>query len=280
MKNCVCSGVAQSSRLFSVSRPICISRKFAAMRDLPTRHQNSRTFAVYVINNVAASIPSNNAKAVKVVLQGRRLKVTEAIKLYVENKVAKACEHFNQIIKEVDVTLSARGGDTGSHGKKEQRVEVTIYTLKNGVVRVEEAEESLYAAIDLVCDKIDRKLAKVKAMAVARGTWPGRAGPHAGKLEEQEFEEYRQEVLYETQVFEETEALNKQFAQLNKEFPAQVLRTKKVVLDLMTVDEAIDAMEAVGHDFFVFREIESGAMQIIYRRQAEGYGILIPENRD
>jgi putative sigma-54 modulation protein len=87
-------------------------------------------------------------------------------------------------------------------------------------------------------------------------------------------------VLYETQVFEETEALNKQFAQLNKEFPAQVLRTKKVVLDLMTVDEAIDAMEAVGHDFFVFREIESGAMQIIYRRQAEGYGILIPENRD
>ena len=47
--------------------------------------------------------------------------------------------------------------------------------------------------------------------------------------------------------------MNRQFAELNKSFPAQVRRTKKVALDLMTVDEAIDAMEAVGHDFFVFR---------------------------
>ncbi|GAX78622.1 hypothetical protein CEUSTIGMA_g6061.t1 [Chlamydomonas eustigma] len=280
MKSSVCAGATKSSLRLSALRPVCISRKVANMREFPTRPQNSRTFAVSVMNKVAAPASSNSAKAVKVVLQGRHLKVTEAIKLYVENKVAKACEHYNHIIKEVDVTLSARGGDTGSHGKKEQRVEVTIYTVKNGVVRVEEAEEILYAAIDLVCDKIDRKLAKVKALAVARGTWPGRAGPHAGKLEEKEFEEYRQEVLYETQVFEESEAMNKQFAKLNKEFPAEVRRTKKIALDLMTVDEAIDAMEAVGHDFFVFREMESGATQIIYRRQAEGYGILVPENRD
>lgn len=61
------------------------------------------------------------------------------------------------------------------------------------------------------------------------------------------------QVKYETQVFEESQALNKQFAELNKVFPAVVRRTKKVLLDLMTVDEAIDAMEAVGHDFFVFR---------------------------
>ena len=54
-------------------------------------------------------------------------------------------------------------------------------------------------------------------------------------------------------MFEESEALNKQFAEINKVYPALVRRTKVVQLDLMTVDEAIDAMEAVGHDFFVFR---------------------------
>jgi hypothetical protein len=43
-------------------------------------------------------------------------------------------------------------------------------------------------------------------------------------------------VLYETQVFEETEALNKQFAQLNKEFPAQVLRTKVGACFVMSID--------------------------------------------
>ncbi len=44
--------------------------------------------------------------------------VTDAIKKYVEDKIARACVHFTQVIKEVDVTLSARGGDTGTHGKK------------------------------------------------------------------------------------------------------------------------------------------------------------------
>ncbi len=61
------------------------------------------------------------------------------------------------------------------------------------------------------------------------------------------------QVRNETRVFQEAEALKKQFAELNKVYPTQVLRTKKVLLDLMTVDEAIDSMEAVGHDFFVFR---------------------------
>ena len=46
------------------------------------------------------------------------------------------------------------------------------------------------------------------------------------------------QVKYETQVFEETQALNKQFAELNSVYPAEVRRTKKVLLDLMTVDEA------------------------------------------
>lgn len=55
---------------------------------------------------------------VKVILQGRRLEVTDAIKAYVEDKVSKACAHFTRGLKQVDVTMSARGGDTGTHGKK------------------------------------------------------------------------------------------------------------------------------------------------------------------
>ncbi len=75
--------------------------------------------------------------------------MTEAIKAYVEEKVARACHHFGQVtavtieqhrtamnhcsnaqvIREVDVTLSARGGDTGTQGKKEQKVEVRTAPL-------------------------------------------------------------------------------------------------------------------------------------------------------
>lgn len=227
---------------------------------------------------VAAVKQTSNSSVptVKVVLQGRKLEVTDAIKNYVEDKISRACAHFTRGLKEVDVTMSARGGDTGTHGKKEQKVEVTIRTLRNGVVRVEDSEESLYAAIDLVCDKIERKLTRVKERAIAKGRWHA----HAAHAEEDNFKEFKEEVMYDTQVFEEQEALRKQFAELNKEYPALVRRTKRVELDLMTTEEAIDAMEAVGHDFFVFREMESDTMQVIYRRQSDGYGILQPVKRE
>lgn len=61
--------------------------------------------------------------------------MTDAIKSYVEEKLTRALANYAHTVKEVDVTLSARGGDTGTHGKKEQKVDVTVFTLRNGVVR-------------------------------------------------------------------------------------------------------------------------------------------------
>lgn len=221
----------------------------------------------------------SKAGTVKIVIQGRKLEVTEAIKAYVEEKVSKACMNQAKEVKEVDVTLSARGGDTGTHGKKEQKVEVTIKTVRNGVVRVEDVEESLYASIDVVCEKIARKLQKIKERAISKGKWAGRAGPKGTADEDAEAAEYYSEVLTETKAFDQQEALRQKFAELNKEFPAEVRRTKVVELDPMTVDEAIESLEAVGHDFFVFREMETDAVQIVYRRGAGGYGVIIPKKR-
>ncbi|KAG1669972.1 hypothetical protein FOA52_016233 [Chlamydomonas sp. UWO 241] len=229
---------------------------------------------------VAAAASSSSASpTVKVIIQGRKLQVTDAIRAYVADKLSKACEHFSRAITKVEVTLSARGGDTGTHGAKEQTVQVTIHVLRNGVVRVEEKEESLYAAIDLVCDKVQRKLAKVKGLAIEKSKWPGHAGPTVRGLEDKEFKEFKEELISATQVFQEERYLAEQFASINKAYPATVRREKVVELDLMSVDEAIDAMEAVGHDFFVFREMETDTMQIVYRRQAEGYGVLVPRAR-
>lgn len=232
------------------------------------------------IKTHATASPAQDSKVTKVIIQGRRLSVTEPIKKYVEEKINRAVGHFKQILKEVDVSLSARGGDTGTQGKKLQKVEITVYTLGNGVVRVEDAEESLYAAIDLAADKLERKLTRTKEKGIGKGKWPGRAGPHSPQVEEEEFKQFLSEVQYEVKVHEDAEALSRQFVELNKTFPAQVRRTKKIELDLMTVDEAIDSMESVGHDFFVYRDMETNAVQIVYRRQAEGYGILVPVNRE
>jgi len=213
------------------------------------------------------------------VIQGRKLQVTDAIKGYVESKISHALAHYGQEVKEVDVTLSARGGDTGTHGRKQQKVEITVYTVRNGVVRVTDAEDTLYASIDLVSDKLERKMNKIKELAIAKGKWPGRAGPKAGAIEEAEFQEYRAEVAYETAVFDKEEALKAELAALASSFPTNVVRNKRVVLDPMSLEEAIDALEALGHDFYLFWEIESDSLQVLYRRESGNYGLLAPQKR-
>lgn len=70
-----------------------------------------------------------------------------------------------------------RGRGTEAHHKREQIVEVTLYTLRHGVVRVEDCEDDLYAAVDLVADKLKRKLVKARGGGVW-GQWRAMgAGP-------------------------------------------------------------------------------------------------------
>lgn len=220
------------------------------------------------------------ANTVKMIIQGRKLPVTDAIKSYVEGKIQRALANYSQEVKEVDVTISARGGDTGTHGKREQKVDVTVFTLRNGVVRVEDSEDTLYASVDVVCDKLSSKMQRVKERAISKGKWPGRAGPKAVELEEEQYTQYRSEVMNETAVFEREERLRQQFEQLNQKFPQAVVRAKVLQLDPITVDEAIEAMEAVGHDFYVFRDMETDAVEVVYRRESGGYGVLVPQKRD
>eukprot|EP00199_Chlamydomonas_sp_CCMP681_P005756 CAMPEP_0119115724 /NCGR_PEP_ID=MMETSP1180-20130426/51899_1 /TAXON_ID=3052 ORGANISM="Chlamydomonas cf sp, Strain CCMP681" /NCGR_SAMPLE_ID=MMETSP1180 /ASSEMBLY_ACC=CAM_ASM_000741 /LENGTH=259 /DNA_ID=CAMNT_0007104813 /DNA_START=96 /DNA_END=875 /DNA_ORIENTATION=- len=228
-----------------------------------------------------AKVTGAGTKAIPIAIQGRRLQVTDAIKAYIQEKIAKTLSKFAQEVKNVDVSLSARGGDTGTHGKKEQKVDVTIHTVRNGIVRVEDSEGTLYASIDLVADKIDRKMVKLKERAISKGKWAGHAGPRdqGQALEEAAFKEYQDDVQYETSVFDQQEAINREFATLNKDFPPIVYRTKVVRLDPMSTEDAIEAMEALGHDFYMYQDVQSRTMQVVYRRATQGYGVLVPESK-
>ena len=57
-------------------------------------------------------------------------------------QVGKAVSHFEGAVKEVDIRLSVSGGDAG-HGKRRQRTEITLYTLRNGIVRAEDVEDDM-----------------------------------------------------------------------------------------------------------------------------------------
>lgn len=210
---------------------------------------------------VAAASPSSTAR---IIIQGRKIEVTPAIRDYSEEKVTKALSHFEGQIKEVVVKLSVRGGDAGT-GRKEQRTEITTYTLRHGVVRVEDAEDNLYASIDLVCDKLERKMRKLKEKAVDRGNWQGRGG-EAGQTK-------LYEVLSSQDVVDDLEL--DRVAQL----PKEVVRAKFIQLEPLTLEEATERLESVGHDFYVFLERDSNTIQVVYQRKLHGYGVLIPQDQ-
>ena len=94
----------------------------------------------------------------KLVIHGKNIEITDAIREYVHQKIEKAVSHFQNITNQVDVHLSVARNPRIS---TKQAAEVTIYA-NGSVIRAEESSESLYASIDLVADKIARQLRKYK----------------------------------------------------------------------------------------------------------------------
>ena len=93
----------------------------------------------------------------KILIHGKNLELTGALKEYTESKIEKATHHFKDIVKEADIHLSIEKNPRVSF----QTAEVTIFA--NGtVIRAEEKTENLYSSIDLVSNKLCRKLRKYK----------------------------------------------------------------------------------------------------------------------
>lgn len=184
----------------------------------------------------------------KLVIQGKNIELTAAIREYVEQKIDKAVSHFQTITTEVDVHLSvARNPRIAAN----QSAQVTVYA--NGtVIRAEEKSENLYASIDLVADKIARKLRKYK-------------------------ERKQSQVPVKTGIaIAEQPPMPEPKSDRVVELPAQVVRNKYFNMPPMTVNEALEQLELIDHDFFVFRNKETKEINVVYERNHGGYGVIQP----
>ncbi len=171
-------------------------------------------------------------------VRGDKLIVTDAIKSYIDEKLGRLKRYFKEPEKiTARVILKVRGRD--------QIIEVTIPT-NLFTLRSEESHYDLYAAIDLVIDKLERQLVKNKS----------KMQKNASKVKNNEF---RFENIDE---YEDTEEKR------------TIVKRKKLDTKPMGEEEAILQMNLVGHDFFIYRDAETNEIDVLYRRKDGNYGII------
>ncbi len=189
----------------------------------------------------------------KLVIQGKNIDITDAIREYVHQKVEKAVNHFQNLTTEVDVNLSVA---RNPRINPKQTAEVTIYA--NGtVIRAQEGSEDLYASIDLVADKIHRQLRKYKE-----------------KLQHKK--NHAQAKM--ANVVVEAPAVDDLIRDRTPELPSEVVRMKYFAMPPMTVEEALEQLQLVDHDFYMFRNAKNDEINVIYERNHGGYGVIQPRN--
>jgi putative sigma-54 modulation protein len=189
----------------------------------------------------------------KLLIHGKNIEITDAIREYVYQKIEKAANHYQNLTTEIDVHLSVA---KNPRINPSQSAEVTLF-VNGSVIRAEESTENLYASIDLVADKIARQLRKYKE-----------------KKQNKTSLRTRDEVQPAVPELD----LGNLSTDRAPELPTEVVRSKYFAMPPMTVTEALEQLQLVDHDFYVFMNAETGQMNVIYERNHGGYGLIQPKN--
>lgn len=173
-------------------------------------------------------------------IRGDKMIVTDAINSYVEGKLGKLDKYFKNDEIKANVLLKVRGANR-------QIIEVTIPTEKF-ILRCEEENNDLYAAIDLCVDKLERQIRKNKT-----------------KLKRHVTKEKNKDINFEFELAE------------NEDIDETIVKRKKIDTKPMDEEEAILEMELLGHDFFVFKNTNTESVCVVYKRKSGDYGIIETE---
>lgn len=170
------------------------------------------------------------------IIHGRKVEVTDAIRNYIEEKIGRLDKYFES---PSDITATVVVKIRGN----EQIVEVTI-PLKGLLLRSEESHDDLYAAIDIVSDKLERQIRKNKTRMNRK---------------------YKDVSI----------GINFNFDDNNKEEDnTTIVKRKQIEMKPMSEEEAILQMNLLGHEFFVFKNVETQEVDVLYRRKDGDYGII------
>ena len=173
----------------------------------------------------------------KINITGKNFNTYQKLENDIEKKLDKLGKYFSDDISAKVVLSQERGKD---------KIEVTI-NAKGAVFRAEEVATDVHEGIDRAVDKLASQMSKFK-----------------GKLQKRynDNKALKFEVLPEVE--EEVEEV-------------EVVKTKKIQLESMNMEEAILQMEMLQHDFFVYLDMETNSVNVVYSRKNGDYGVLVTE---
>lgn len=168
-------------------------------------------------------------------IHGKKIEVTEPIKKYIEQKIGRLDKYLENP-EDITATIVVRVRGI------EQIVEVTI-PIHKIILRGEESHSDLYAAIDIVSEKIERQIRKNKTRMNRKSK-----GESIGF--DLSFDDYKEDE------------------------ESTIVKRKEIEMKPMSEDEAILQMNLIGHEFFVFKNVDTGEISVLYKRKDGNYGII------
>lgn len=166
----------------------------------------------------------------------KKFELTDSIKEKIYNSFSNL-EKYLSDDTDIHVTLNII--------KRSQKIEVTIYTKNGTIIRAEDSQSDLYTAIDSVYDKLYKQIRKLKTQLLKKN---------------KSNESIRFNNIDEYIDIDTSDNIIKRYKKFNFDKP-------------MTTEDAILQMDLLGHKFFVFRNIESEDINVVYKRH-DGYGLI------
>ena len=171
----------------------------------------------------------------KIIITSKNMNASDHLKQTIESKLDRLGKYFsNDIVANVTLTME----------KGRQKIEATI-NAKGTIFRAEETTNDIYNGVDRVVEKLSSQMSRFKT-----------------KLQR------KHKDNKEFQFAEIPEVAGEELEEM------RVVRRKQFDLKPMTVDEAIMQMELLEHTFFVFLNLESDTVNVVYKRKDNDYGLL------
>jgi putative sigma-54 modulation protein len=201
-----------------------------------------------------------------VTIRGNNLKVTDALRDFTETKIERL-DRYLPNIREVRVDLSRQ---STKRGEDLTIAQITLRHSRGAILRAEEKRrgedrDAVEAAVTIAVDKMYRQIERFKGKRINNRKGRERFFATAEELD-------LAEDLPEVAIPEDTPGAYGDF-----EEEVDVIRRKIIPVSAMNEPEAIEQMELLGHTFFMFLNADTGKVNVLYRRDSGGYGVLVPE---